>query len=140
MRKNGRRRDRGASLVEFALVLPLLTLFLFGIIEFGIAYNKKQTVNSAAREGARTAAVPVNDADDVVSAATSAYQPENGDLTITITVNGSEVSGGDHPCEDEEGSTVVVLVETEHTVTIPFFGTVQPTLTGRGEFRCERTA
>ncbi len=47
-------RDGGASLVEFALVVPLLTLFLFGIVQFGIAYDKKQSINSAAREGLGT--------------------------------------------------------------------------------------
>jgi Flp pilus assembly protein TadG len=50
-------RERGASLVEFAFVVPLLTLFLFGIVQFGIAYDKQQSVNSASREGARLGAL-----------------------------------------------------------------------------------
>ena len=51
MRQCGSSRERGASLVEFALIVPLLTLFLFGIVQFGIAYDKQQSINSAAREG-----------------------------------------------------------------------------------------
>jgi Flp pilus assembly protein TadG len=48
---------RGQSLVEFALVVPLLLLMLAGIIEFGRAWNWSQTVTEAARAGARKAAV-----------------------------------------------------------------------------------
>jgi len=53
----GRERDRGASLVEFALVMPILFLILFGIIEFGAAYNDYQSIRQGAREGARDAVV-----------------------------------------------------------------------------------
>ncbi len=56
-RRGPGRGDRGASLVEFALIVPLLSLFLFGIVQFGIAYDKQQSVNSAAREGARLGAL-----------------------------------------------------------------------------------
>ena len=52
-----RRREGGAALVEFALVLPMLVLVLFGIIEFGIALNDYQSIRHGAREGARQAVV-----------------------------------------------------------------------------------
>ena len=48
---------RGQSLVEFALVVPILLLMLVGMIEFGRAWNVSQTVTFAARQGARKAAV-----------------------------------------------------------------------------------
>jgi hypothetical protein len=44
-------------MVEFALVLPLLLLLLFGIIDFGRALNAQITITQAAREGARLAAL-----------------------------------------------------------------------------------
>lgn len=47
----------GQNLVEFALVLPLLTAFIFGIVEFGWAFYAYSELTSAAREGARYAAV-----------------------------------------------------------------------------------
>jgi hypothetical protein len=50
-------RDRGAAAVEFALVLPLLLLIVFGIIDFGRALNAQITLTEAAREGARLAAL-----------------------------------------------------------------------------------
>lgn len=43
----------GAQLLEFALVLPLLLVFVVGIIEFGGAFALKQKMTNAAREGAR---------------------------------------------------------------------------------------
>lgn len=47
--------SRGAQLVEFALVLPLFLALVVGIFDFGQAYNLKQKLNNAAREGARFA-------------------------------------------------------------------------------------
>ena len=52
------RRDRGQSLIEFALVLPMLLVLFFGIIEFGNAWRIYQLVTNTAREGAREAALP----------------------------------------------------------------------------------
>ena len=49
------RRHEGQDLVEFALVAPLLFLLLFGILEFGVAVWRYNTVANAAREGARAA-------------------------------------------------------------------------------------
>jgi Flp pilus assembly protein TadG len=51
------RNDSGAAAVEFALVLPLLMVMLFGIFEFGRAWNIYQVITDAAREGARRAVV-----------------------------------------------------------------------------------
>jgi hypothetical protein len=51
------RDERGAAAVEFALVMPLLILLLFGIIEFARVWNARQTLTDAAREGARIAVV-----------------------------------------------------------------------------------
>jgi Flp pilus assembly protein TadG len=56
-RDNRARTERGTTIVEAAIVIPLLLTVLFGIIEFGFAYNDYLAVRSAAREGARLAAV-----------------------------------------------------------------------------------
>jgi Flp pilus assembly protein TadG len=50
-------------LVEFALLLPLLLVIVFGIIQFGIIYNTHLVITSAAREGARMATVTDSGAD-----------------------------------------------------------------------------
>jgi Flp pilus assembly protein TadG len=51
-RTHGRRRS-GTSVVEMALVLPLLLILIFAIGEFSIAFTQWQTITNAAREGAR---------------------------------------------------------------------------------------
>ena len=65
MKKAMKRRDResGQSLVEFALVVPLLFLLLFGSIEFGRVFHAYHVITSAAREGARAAAVGKSNTD-----------------------------------------------------------------------------
>ena len=45
--------QKGAAAVEFAIVLPLLLLFAFGIIEFSLLYYNKHVITNASREGAR---------------------------------------------------------------------------------------
>jgi hypothetical protein len=45
--------QRGTSAIEFAIVLPLLVVFLFGIIEFGLLFYNKAMVTNASREAAR---------------------------------------------------------------------------------------
>ncbi|HXY09876.1 MAG TPA: TadE/TadG family type IV pilus assembly protein [Terriglobales bacterium] len=52
----------GASIVEFAVALPLLIVLVVGIFDFGAAFNLKQQLNNAARQGARFgASQPTND-------------------------------------------------------------------------------
>jgi|SRR5579864_2653223 len=82
------RRHRGQSsqaLIEFALVSPVLLLLLFGIIDIGRAVFYYDTVNHAAREGARTAVRASN------------QLPTNNDVLSTVTAQmiGTQVS---EPC------------------------------------------
>ena len=51
------RSERGAELVEFAFVLPLLLLLGLGICDFGMLFQRYEIVTNAAREGARAGAV-----------------------------------------------------------------------------------
>jgi len=55
--------DRGATLIEAAIVMPLLFLLLFGIIEIGSALKSYSTAANATRAGTRTGSVAGNDAD-----------------------------------------------------------------------------
>ena len=51
--------ERGQSLVEFALVVPILLLLVFGIAEFGRAWMTQNILTGAAREAVRLAAVNI---------------------------------------------------------------------------------
>ena len=76
--------EEGASAVEFAIVASLLLMILFGIIQFGIAYNRVQGLNSAGREGARTASIgaPIGDIVSRVRTAQSLFQ--QADVQVNI--------------------------------------------------------
>jgi Flp pilus assembly protein TadG len=52
-----RRSEDGAALVEFAIVLPVLLLLVFGIIDFGRALSAQNSITAAVHDGARLAAV-----------------------------------------------------------------------------------
>ena len=51
------RGERGASIVEFALVLPILALLVFAIIDFGTIYSDYNGLRSATRDATRNGAV-----------------------------------------------------------------------------------
>ena len=127
------RDERGAATVEFALILPLLVLLVFGIVQFSLAYNRQQGLHAAAREGARMASLPSTTADEVeqrVEDALDGMSFESG-WTTTITPSAAQ------PCAGNSGETVVVRVEADNTIDVPFLEAPSVTLTGRGEFRCE---
>ncbi|MEM5328150.1 TadE/TadG family type IV pilus assembly protein [Paraburkholderia sp. JHI2823] len=78
-RGRGRRLQRGVAAVEFALVLPVLLLLLFGIIEMGLFLYDKAVITNASREGARAGVVlkspkpTTSDIQTVVTNYTSSY-------------------------------------------------------------------
>lgn len=49
-----RRRDRGAVFLEFALLVPILTVLAMGIVEYGLGWKWANDVNAAVRDSART--------------------------------------------------------------------------------------
>ncbi|WP_071334383.1 TadE/TadG family type IV pilus assembly protein [Burkholderia contaminans] len=51
----GRRRERGATAIEFALMLPVFFLILYAIITYGMIFAAQQNLTLAATEGARAA-------------------------------------------------------------------------------------
>ena len=73
--------DRGATAVEFALLLPVLLLLVFGLIDLGRALNAQITLTQAAREGARLAALSQA---NVVSRTQAAATGLSG-VTVTVT-------------------------------------------------------
>jgi Flp pilus assembly protein TadG len=64
---NRRRSERGAVLIEFALVFPLLLLVTLGIIDFGLLFQRYEVLTNAAREGARVGVLPNFAAPDVTA-------------------------------------------------------------------------
>src|ERR1044072_7940402 len=95
-RRSQRCSEDGAAAVEFALVVPVLVLILFGIISYGVMLSFRQSLSQAAAEGARAAAVTFVEADkkgEAVLAVSGAL--ESFDVTCTdagqLVKNGKDV-------------------------------------------------
>ena len=95
--------ERGASLVEFALVLPLLIVLLFGLIEFSWGFAQALDVKQVAREVGRLAAVDETQADIDAKACGSRL----------AEVGTASVSGG-----TTAGETAIITVSADlHQIT-----------------------
>jgi Flp pilus assembly protein TadG len=93
------RDERGGAAVEFALVMPVLVLILFGIIEFARAWNVRQTLTDAVREGARVAVVnnaliPTQTLRDSVETIVMNAASNAGLDLAQLTVTSTGVGGG----------------------------------------------
>ena len=77
------RDTRGAEIVEFALVTPVLLVVLAGIVDMGFMFNSYEVITNAAREGARLAAVP-GWTDTAVKTRVNAYIAAAGLNTNTV--------------------------------------------------------
>jgi Flp pilus assembly protein TadG len=125
----GQRDQDGAAAVEFALLLPLLVLLLFGLIQFGIAFNTKIQATNAAREGARMAVVGIDNWADV-----------GGGLAFWQAVQQNAGVGDIDNCvldtTDVVGGTLTVTFDYPLDLVIPFMpnppswqtGTAQATM------------
>lgn len=117
--------ERGAAAVEFALILPILVLILFGVIEFGGVYNAQLMVTSAAREAARSMALHgvVADAEAVAVDAAVGIDPAALDVTVT-------------PATCAAGADVTVTVAYDRPFLTGLFG-ASVELTGLATRRCQ---
>ena len=84
-------------MVEFALVVPLMLLVLFGIIQFGVLYNDYVTLTDATRVGARKAAVSRHEANPVGVTVAKVESSASGlDLSkLNVSVNATWQHGED---------------------------------------------
>lgn len=98
----GDARERGASAVEFAIVLPLLAIILLGMVDFGLALNSQAIVNNAARDGAR--------AGSFAPAATTTYKGSTMSVAKATALASSSALLGTAP-------TVTVTCYTSGTTT-----------------------
>lgn len=122
------KRKDGQSLVEIALVLPVLLLILTGIIDFGMLFNNYLIVGNASREGARSAAVGSTDEQIRTVVYNVASTLDSSRLTITITP--------DQTTGRTTGDSVAVTVEYEYNMITPIIAAIVP---GPIELRTDTT-
>ncbi len=115
-----RRGEKGQSLAEFVLVLPIFLILVFAIIDFGLGFHAWITVTNSAREGARLGAVraPATGACDLNPATQAtniscrvretAESLKQANLAVTIT-----------NAQGTPGSSVVVKVDYDYQLITP---------------------
>lgn len=122
-------RERGAAVVEFALVVPILLLLVMGIAEFGRVYYIQTTLSQAAREGAREMALK-NNAASAKSTARSSADP--------LVLTNGQISVSPSTCI-ASGTTPAALATVTITYPVAFltslFGS-GVTVKGKGVMRC----
>ena len=123
----GRLRQSGSTLVEFAIIAPVFLLLMIGIIELSMAYFANLTMQHAVREGARYAVTGNNDLDPA-SSNQQRYQAvikkmKDSSMGIydkvnpVITVNG--VSGTSAGMFGNSGDIVVISVAYDWKFATP---------------------
>ncbi|MFD1020639.1 TadE/TadG family type IV pilus assembly protein [Thalassobacillus hwangdonensis] len=85
----------GQSLVELALILPILLIILFGIVDFGRLFHAYLTIDHAGREAARAASVQNDDSTIIAKARASTAGLDSDQLTVTLSPGGSRPSGSE---------------------------------------------
>jgi Flp pilus assembly protein TadG len=136
------RNDRGANLVEFAMVAPLLILLILGMVEFSWTLATHIDVKQGAREGARITAVNTPDTGNAGLAAEICSRMDlvGSDPGTAITWTGNDLDGNG---QIEVGDGVTITVRTPHdtlTGIIDFFFAGITTLDSTVEIRIEQPA
>jgi len=91
------KEEKGATLVEFALLVPLFVVLLFGLVEFGLAMYSKGIMTNASREGARFGVVYATPrkTDAEIIAKVQEYLVNAGLMdSVDINVTGAQGSSG----------------------------------------------
>lgn len=125
-----RRRSRGQSLVEFAIILPIMFVFLAAVIDLGRVFYATVTLNNAAREGAFQAASdpdsyqagqPCNTSTNLLVCRVQLESKDSGisiaaaDISMTCSVSG---------CPEQAGSMVTVNVSGQFRLVTPLLSVI----------------
>lgn len=78
-------QQKGQSLVETAVILPVVLLLVMGIIDFGLIFNNYILITNASREGARKASLGGTDSEVVQVVENMTTTLDISDLTINVT-------------------------------------------------------
>jgi len=138
-----RKNNYGATVVEFAVILPLLILIVFGIIEFSLIFYNKAIITNSAREGARAGVVWGPDLDgksyrltkDEIEEIAGDYL---GNHIITFGTPGPIVISSE-PCKGESTTDeITVTIEYSHSFFVLPFGNIN--LSSQSKMICESIA
>lgn len=121
----------GAAAVEFALLLPVFLMLVFGVIDFGLAINRQSQMNNAAREAAREGVFNPVATEITQLALDSLTGVPVDEVTVTVDclrADGSDCVDGQFDTEAQPGGTVIVQLDYTNAFVTP-----APALIGLGQ-------
>lgn len=123
--------QKGQSIVETALILPIIILILTGIIDFGLLFNNYLVITNVSREAARNAAVGATDSEILTLVTNMTTSLDNTKLSTTI-----------YPSEAlrKKGDEVVITINYNNTLLTPVISSIVPNpmkLTAKTAMRME---
>lgn len=124
-----RDREKGASAVEFAIVIPLFLTLLFGIMEAGWMFSQQVEVRNAAREGARLAVVNFGTETEIRNATCSRAVLSADRASVYLVHNNAGT-------DDESAIVTVSQNYAPLTGFLPMFNNI--TISSTAEMRVER--
>jgi Flp pilus assembly protein TadG len=138
LKKGIRRGEKGQSLAEFVMVLPIFLILVFAIIDFGMGFHAWLTVTNSAREGARLGSVRAPAAGGCDN--NPSTQATNVDCRVRETadsLNQANLAVTITNAQGSPGSSIVVDVDYDYDLITPLVsllglisgGAVGPTLT-----------
>lgn len=129
--RNSDERARGSTVVEFAVILPLLLTILFGIIEYGWIFMVRQTLQNSAREGCRLAVLSTSvEPYSNVTARVAEVMAPTGITSYTVTMS--------HATAENPVESVTITVPYDAVSLMGgFFGTHSYNLGGTCSMRKE---
>jgi Flp pilus assembly protein TadG len=131
------RRDDGAAAVEFALILGLLAILVFGLLEYGLAFFQVQNLRSAAGVGARVAAVRGDDTEVREAMVEASAGSLSGGFSFTRNRTCDNATVGREVTIRINNGSLSGDVKAALQVSIPFLPPITLTPTLSGTFRCE---
>lgn len=106
------RSERGQTAVEFALMIPVMLMFLLGIFQIGVTYFNNESLQTAARDGARTGAIHSGDsATDVYKAVDDAVRANAVGLDKSVSKLVVTAACSPDPTDCEQNDTLTVTVK-----------------------------
>ncbi|HHX22955.1 MAG: TadE/TadG family type IV pilus assembly protein [Tepidanaerobacteraceae bacterium] len=127
------KTQRGQTLVELALVLPIIVLILFGILEFGRIFHSYIVITNAAREGVRLGAVGKPD-EEIISRIREVAPLHEADTRLKVTKLEPDQSAR------TPGLPMTIEVTYDVELVTPLFSSVLPnpvTLRSKSVMRVE---
>lgn len=118
------QRDRGAVIVEFAIIAPLLIMLIVGVVEFGRLLNVQIALQGATREGARAGALRKT-SQEVSTAVRAAAPSTRVDRIVLQSV-----------CPTTGDGTATVRAETDVVMSIPLVPIGTITVKASSSMRC----